>query len=308
MIGFLLLLPEKKFLNVNIRIVKIFKSKSSGFLTGILILLGLILNYPHLNGQSHHKNQIRWHESDRLEANDFISFGRTGLHYCVSNDKDNLYLDLVFDEAKDQKMIFRSGLLIWIDMNGKTMKKTGIRYPMGTDYQGSRRRSYQVGADNQSPQNPEAPQSNLNTIELVGFTGESERHFPADNPDNFRGSLAMGKDGKLFYRLILPLSKLAMRNSRESGGTMPFSIGIEYGFSSGSNDKEQAANSAPSYDYQSGGSRNGTNLKRKSGGTIKPGKYQGTSTGTGGINSKNPKSSAGSELHWVKNVILATSK
>ena len=53
-----------------------------------------------------------------------------------------------------------------------------------------------------------------NTIELIGFISEQERHFPAANADNFNGMVKFDDSGKLFYRLVMPIAKLPVRNSK----------------------------------------------------------------------------------------------
>jgi hypothetical protein len=112
-----------------------------------------------------------------------------------------------------------------------------------------------------------------NTIEILGFITEQQRRFPAENRDSFRGSVKLDEGGILFYKLIMPLAKLPLRNSRDNRGAMSFMIGIEYGSSAGTNKTGAARGPAPSSIFHSGSSGRG-----------------------------------GSEQIWIKDVRLATSK
>jgi hypothetical protein len=108
--------------------------------------------------------------------------------------------------------------------------------------------------------------------------------------------------------MIMPIIRLPIRNSREGNGAMPFSLGIEYGFSSDSGQASENINPSQSYDYKSGGARNGTNAKLKHGSSTLQGKNGKMFMESEGRNPKNQKIVSGSELFWIKNIRLATSK
>ena len=268
-----------------------------------ILLLSFI--FIGLNGQKGKTPVSKWHKDDRIELSDFISIRKTGLHYCISNDINNLYIDLIIEKQKVQDMILKNGLIIWINLDSKTIKKMGVRYPMGSQNRSIRNKAFQPGNENIQGNNT-SPLLMANAIELIGFTGEVERHFSADNVDNFRGAIRNNNDGELYYRLIMPIEKLPLRNSREYNGAMPFFIGIEYGFSSDNNNQNQKIAAPQSYDYQSGGTRNGTNAKRKPGSNSD--KYKQKSSTYEGTNAKSRETPPGSELYWIKDVRLATSK
>jgi hypothetical protein len=261
-----------------------------------------------LNAQKGKMNLSNWHKGDKPELSDFKQVRRTGLYYTLSNDDDNLYIDLIIQEKKDQNSILNNGLVLWINMEEKAVQKMGIRYPMGSQNQGIRNKSFQAGRDITPKDNAGNPLSMANTIEILGFIGERERHFPSDNTDNFRGWIKFDETGRLHYRMIMPIVRLPIRNSREGNGAMPFSLGIEYGFSSDSRQTSENNNPSQSYDYQSGGTRNGTNAKHKPGSANRPGKNGKMADENAGRNPKNQNIASGSELHWIKNIRLAASK
>jgi hypothetical protein len=155
----------------------------------------------------------------KIAADKFICNNKTGLCYFMSNNNDNLVL---FIEVKDivvQNRILKEGMTVWINMDGKQEKDMGVRFPKGAGNTGKE-------------VNLITALSMANTIELIGFSGESERQVPAENADSFSGQVTLDVFNVLQYRLVIPLTKVPLRNSKESNGTMPFHIGIEYGANS----------------------------------------------------------------------------
>jgi|WetSurMetagenome_2_1015567.scaffolds.fasta_scaffold223359_1 hypothetical protein len=218
-------------------------------------------------------NMSRWHVNDNVVPSDYQFLKKAGLYYYISNDTDNIYIDMKFQDQRIQNMILKEGLTLWINMDGKTVKKMGIRYPHG------------------SQKNSPVPSSN--TIELVGFIGEQERHFPADNPDNFRGSVKV-EGITLHYNMLLPIAKLPVRNSKDGNGAMPFTLGVEYG-----------GNSATAPAGNISGRSNGL---KAGGGRAGGGRSGGVSESRMGNYKDIHQSQVGSEEYWIRNVKLATSK
>src|ERR1035437_2392680 len=95
-----------------------------------------------LNAQKGKMNLSNWHKGDKPELSDFKQVRRTGLYYTLSNDDDNLYIDLIIQEKKDQNSILNNGLVLWINMEEKAVQKMGIRYPMGSQNQDIRNKSF----------------------------------------------------------------------------------------------------------------------------------------------------------------------
>jgi hypothetical protein len=182
-----------------------------------------------LNAQDGNIHLSRWHVSDKVESSEFQPIRKLKLQYFLSNDNDNFYVDLRVVDHLVQDKILREGLTIWINMDGTQVKRMGVRFPLGSQNSGDRRKADHQ-ENNPNPQvNGNNPISLANTIELRGFINEVQRHFPSDNHDNFRGSVKYDPAGVLYYKLIMPIAKLPVRNSRGGHGTMPFTLGIEYG-------------------------------------------------------------------------------
>jgi hypothetical protein len=236
--------------------------------SSLIILLCFL--YAGSSAQSGNANLCRWHTGDNPEMSYYQSVKNTGLLYCLTNDNDNIYIDLKFADRVSQGAILQEGLILWIDMEGRSLKKMGVRFPAGSQNQGS----YDKTRQPEIAKSEEADGSSLlkmaNTIELIGFISEQERRFPSENPDNFRGSVSYDEDKTLHYKMTMPVSKLPVRNSKENKGAMPFNLGIEYGF--------------PPVVNEPGGKM------------------------TKGRNAKDLQTKAGSEIHWIKNVKLASSR
>jgi hypothetical protein len=233
-----------------------------------LIILLFFVNSG-LYAQNGNINLSRWHNNDNTELSYYQSVKNNRLFYYISNDNDNIYIDLKIVNPETQIMILKEGLIIWVDMDNKSLKKLGVRYPLGSENQGR----YNKTGQSEGVKNQEADVSSLlkmaNTIELIGFISEQERRFPSQNADNFRGSVRY-EGGILFYRMLMPIAKLPVRNSRDGNGAMPFTLCVEYGFPPET---------------------------KKPDGKMKPGRK-----------ASDNQTVIGSEIYCIKNVKLATSK
>jgi len=188
-------------------------------------------------------------------------------------------------------------------MDAKSAKKMGVRFPLGSQHQGGRRGQNGIG-NFDAQGKPVTSLSLANTIELIGFTSEESRRFPAENGDTFSGSLSYDKEGDLCYRMKMPLVKIPVRNAKDGGGAMPFTLGVEYGFTPPVN-TNRGSGMQPQFPVGSGegggGSRGGSGGGRSGGG-----RSQGAGSSSGGSGSA--QSIVPPVAFWIKNIKLATSK
>jgi hypothetical protein len=198
----------------------------------VLISFFVCLN---LNAQKGRLILSRWHENGNgnedinVSSDKYTYYEKGKLYYFLSNDNANVYIDMKFTDPEVQNRILNEGLTIWINMESKPSKKLGVRYPIGSQNTGSHSKPKLPDVNIKADGSHVPAVSLSNTIELIGFTSEEARRFPADNADNFRGSVKVGIEGVLHYRLIMPIAKLPVRNSKDGHGAMPFNFGIEYG-------------------------------------------------------------------------------
>jgi len=235
---------------------------------------------------------------------DKYSYDNKGkLYYILSNNHDNIFLDIKIEDPAIQNRILKEGLTVWINMDGKTLKILGLRFPIGSQYVGGLNRSGLSENKINSDGSLITPLSLANTIELIGFTSEEIRRFPSENADSFNGSVKYNDEGILFYIMKMPISKLPVRNSKEGDGTMPFNFGIEYG-------------APPSMNSPGGpGAPAGPSGGRSQGGSSGGSRSGGSASGSRGMGGGRPGAGSGSSqnvmppvLFWIKNISLATGK
>ena len=230
-------------------------------------------------------------EEFKLPDSEYMVAKKGKVLYYLSNDNENIYLDLKITETPEQVRILQMGLTVWVNTDGKTHKEMGIRFPVGTMFSRGR------GGNTNSVINPPTPLSQANTIELFGFKDVKVTRFPSDNPDNIRGKVRYDGDGNLLYSLIIPLLKLPFRINPSDAGQIPFTLGIEYG-------------AAPAYGGQSGPpggmqSRGGGGRSGRGGG--------GSMGGSGGMRGGARSNATVDQfsapvLIWMKNINLTEKK
>jgi hypothetical protein len=254
----------------------------------------------------------KWHKSEngqfKVPSGEYSFYKKGKLWYFLSNDNDNIYISLKIEDPGVQNRILKEGLMIWINMDGKTTKKMGVRFPIGSQNSEDRNRSGMPEIKTNIDGSLVTPLDLANTIELVGFSNEAVRRFPADNNDNFKGSIEFDKEGNLYYRMAMPVAKLPVRNSKEGNGAMPFTIGVEYG-SVSQTIKGSGNSAAPTTSLvpPTGGVRG-----RSSGG----GRTSGGSGGSGqsmtasrsGSSSFSSQNTSPPVVLWIKNIKLATDR
>jgi hypothetical protein len=177
-------------------------------------------------------------------------------------------------------------------MDGKSSKKSGIRFPIGSEYSGSRKKDYETQI------NPPTPLSQATSIQLTGFRDVTPSKFPSDNTDNIRGKVKYDKEGNLIYSLVIPLSKLTvLSEGLEKPAAM--TLGIEYGV-------------PPEMQTQSRPPSSGSNMKGGGGSRPSGGSRSGGGGSSGGSSGGAPKPQTGAsdlgspELFWIKEISLAT--
>jgi hypothetical protein len=215
-------------------------------------------------------------------------FKKGKLFYCLSNDDDNIYVDIKIEDSGVQSRILQEGMTVWLNMDNKKNKKAGvgIHYPIGARFS----RDRNIG-------NQGSPLAQANTIELVGFTDTVVNRFPAKNSDNFTGSVRYNQEGNLFYHLAIPLTKLPERIDE----AMLFTLGIEYGAAPVTArpavaGMPQASSGRSSAGPPGGGSRGGGRPGGAPGGGIPP-------SGSGTSQATVPP-----VILWINNIRLAATR
>lgn len=165
----------------------------------------------------------------KIPSDKYSYFKKGKLFYFISNNNEFVILNLKVTDLAIQNRISKQGLTIWINMDSKPEKRMGVRFPIGSQNSSGKKNTPKLPDDNLDTEASLLISLSLaKTIDLIGFISEEERHFSADNADTFRGSVSY-EEGTLFYKLIMPIIKLPVRNSKDHSGAMPFTLGIDYG-------------------------------------------------------------------------------
>ena len=199
---------------------------------------------------------LHWHDNSNgnhiLQPSDLKYSEKGKFYYFFSNDKENIYIDLRVFEKEIQRQILASGLSVWINMDGKKARKTGLRYPARMQGQGrpdmAEMQKQKALQNIQRQENIQAIQGQRNVvqgdglpsggrnmqipmasrIELIGLAGSDHSYISSDEINNFRGSMRFDKEGNMWYELIIPMSKIPARSPGKKKDDNSFILGFSY--------------------------------------------------------------------------------
>jgi hypothetical protein len=176
---------------------------------------------------------MQWRDNPTEEmpapVSEFSSLDKGKILCYLSNDDNNLFIDMIIPDPGVQKKILDIGLSIWIDPAGKEKKVMGVRFPIGAasvrsmlERKGERATEEEVKLYSQNSALAMAYE-----IDITGFGEWPMLRVPASGGEGFAASIRYNDDGDLIYRLLIPRDKVAFGESK--GQMVPFSLGIEYG-------------------------------------------------------------------------------
>lgn len=196
----------------------------------LLVKILALIVCLNLNAQKEKFFSSKWRdnnsESFTPASSDYIPAKKGVVLYCLSNDDKNIYVDVKITESIEQNRVLQMGMTVWVNVDGKSRKITGIRYPIGAQFsRGPGRR----GESQNNILNRISPLAQANTIELTGFKDVDKNRIPSDNSDNIRGYVKYDNDGNLLYSLTIPLLKLPAGFKSPGNSISPMTVAIEYG-------------------------------------------------------------------------------
>jgi hypothetical protein len=293
--------------------------------TGTLGVLFLFISSLFIHAQKDNNFYSRWHGSKfdfkRIQMADLKYSEKSKFYYYLSNDKENIYVNLRIDDNQIQRMILRSGLTVWVNMDGKKNRKQGIKYPVGNM---STRRS--GGRDMEARQNPQSGQDarekpgmsdrrgvppgekNMqmmppNDIEVIGFSKSEPKHPSAIGKEGYNGFISFEKNGTMWYELAIRRSSLPLNKEKKGDKIKPMFLGIEYsGMSSNSQFRGPGQQGM-------GGSSSGGGGRRGGGGSSGRGSSGRGSMGGGASEGGTGAPPAVTEtpvIFWIKNIQMAS--
>jgi hypothetical protein len=267
-----------------------------------------------LSAQKESSYACHWRGNVNDDMRSMISdfqYSKTGrFYYYISNDRDNIYLDLRFFDKVIQNQVLVSGLTVWVNMDGKKAKKTGIKYPVGV--RGSRRPpsgEMPAGPKNRQRQATDRnmPLTPPNNIELIGFSETGPIEITSfEDASNFSGSVRFEKDG-MWYELKMPIDKLPALSNKDKNEKGSFLLGVSYTAIPAPGQGMSAGGPGGGYGGRSGGGGGGGGGGSRGGG-MSGGSRPGGGSG-GGMGSAPGGSSAQTQLLvWIKDITLAAEK
>jgi hypothetical protein len=268
-----------------------------------LLLFSLCIN---INAQKGKLILSSWKENGEMElsipAGNYAYCKKGKFYYSISNSNDKFFIDLRIEDKRVQDLILKKGLMVWVNMESKLNKTMGVRFPVGSQYSEGKSENNLTNTNENFEKIIATPLSKANMIELIGFISEETRRFPADNYDNFRGSVKYDDNGYLNYKMVMPIAKLPVRNSKDGDGAMPFSLGLEYGASPSMNVSGMNPSSVPKTGRDRRGSSRGNRNKGNTRGYSSP-VLQNHSVSA--VSFKNDKAQM---INWLRNVKLAANR
>jgi len=252
---------------------------------------------------------------DEFQAkfNDFKYSEKGMFYYYISNDRNNIYIDLRIFDDNIKRVITRSGITVWLNTDGKKNKTLGVRYPVGNpgiknsrSYGLSEKPLPQIdhagtGNEKALPEPEKDPDFATNSLLLIGFDKSGPQLLSSFENDNFRGSVNYQKE-YMFYQLILPISKVPALKKNSDKKKEYFVIGLSHGSFQSTN---MGGGGGGMRGGGSGGMRGGGGGRMRGGGGGRMyGGGGGTMTGGGGTR----PSASGSEsavIVWINNIKLA---
>ena len=194
-------------------------------------LIGLAL----LSCSSQKVTQSLWHDQqyEKEIAGKLKYDTQSGLMYGISNDSENLYVDLRVSDRVLQRKIFSLGLTVWIDTTSRKQESLGVTFPIGmrTAMAGSQRPQLEEQpGETQGRQIPNRRGNNermvaaTQKIKLTGFEGMDEiTNTNEAIPGVFSGKIERDAMNIMQYTLVIPFERLPRLNSKT------FTLGIKTG-------------------------------------------------------------------------------
>lgn len=131
-------------------------------------------------------------------------------NFYVRNNRDSLYITLLFHDHLLQRKVLARGLTVWIDTTGKEKENFGVRYPRGrqTNQGEWPHDASKTRAVHQPVVSVENKLTAYDEIELFGFTPYRKMELMLLRDSEIKPVLAYDSLKNLTYRVAIPLPAL----------------------------------------------------------------------------------------------------
>lgn len=151
------------------------------------------------------------------------------LAYSVSNDRDNIYIQLTTKDELEQRKIVQGGLTVWI--NGQAEKNetnaVGIGFP--TDSRNNRDKSILAAARPDLYTNKRESLNDLKDYSLFGFNKDNAVQYYDYGSSNEAGvqvEINFNPAGELVYEALVPFKAIFPKNSSPTAGNRSIAVGF----------------------------------------------------------------------------------
>ena len=131
------------------------------------------------------------------------------IRYQVTNDEKNLHIKLITSEETSIIKIFRTGLTIYFDVNGKKKKDVYFQYPIARKDQMSKSNMQRQGSGQQFGLDLERLLTHIPLEAVFSHSGSTEQiHVLLKDPDIYVSIEAIN-DTEIIYDVIISFDKIS---------------------------------------------------------------------------------------------------
>lgn len=193
----------------------------------------LLLTCMAMQGQKSNAPALYWRVVPAgeipAEFTEYSPIDKGKLLCFLSNDNENLYVDLVIVDPAVQKKVLEIGMNVWIDTGGKKNKTLSARYPVGANTVRNQlvRKGERMTDEERALIFQNTKIGMAREVYLNGFGEGAARVLPARSGEKCNARIYYNDEGDLIYFLAIPMADIKFEESK--GKIVPFSVGIEYG-------------------------------------------------------------------------------
>lgn len=170
--------------------------------------------------------QLKWEKANETKsAVPKYYNSETKIAYEVTNDAQNLYLNILVNDKSTQRQIMMSGLMIWCDTTKKHNDNFGLNFPM------KGRKPPKMTSDNsligeaKKLDEPRREQLNIQ-FRSINLNGFSDGVHNVKNTKGLKLEINFDENGYMMYTAKIPMECLHINSLSEVDSTDLFSLSI----------------------------------------------------------------------------------
>jgi hypothetical protein len=198
-----------------------------------LVASSLLFLSVNVSGQKISSCESLWHQGpamidDEAQINRMHYDDKSKFMFMITNNEEQLFIDLVLSDQAAIQKIMRFGLTTWLNRDGKTKKGTGIVFPRSPEETGEPVFRKEKGGDRKAMMMAMMENKNKE-MELKGFYGKGVSTVIDLRKDTlYSGRVEMKEGGKLHISIVMPLAMLG--RGEKASDFSAISIGFETGY------------------------------------------------------------------------------